>query len=40
LRGFAAHLKPRESERILVQPAVTVKARWPQTLQESQVFEF
>jgi hypothetical protein len=38
--GFVTHLKPLESELILRQIAVALKARWPQMLQNNQVIEF
>jgi hypothetical protein len=40
LHGFVALLKPHESELIVRQIAVARKARWPQIMQDSQVFEF
>jgi hypothetical protein len=40
LHGFVTHLKPRESKLNLRQIAVARKARWPQMLRDSRVFEF
>jgi hypothetical protein len=40
LHGFVTHLKPRESECVLGQLAVALKARRPQMLRDSQVFQF
>jgi len=40
LHGLVTHLKPRESERILRQPAVALKALRPRMLRDSRVFEF
>jgi len=37
---YITHLKPRESELIMQQIAVTVKERRPQMLQHNHVFEF
>jgi ribonuclease BN (tRNA processing enzyme) len=37
---FITHLKPRESELIMQEVAVSVKERRPQMLQANQVFEF
>jgi len=40
LHGIVTHPEPRESALILRQFAVALKARWPQMLQDSQVFKF